>query len=174
MNISVHKNWNIRWLGLWSPGMLCHILRTCFRCPSQKTIILVFATEDLHISFALFDFSFCEQFKLKFTVWPLWPLSLILISLTTICIQCNFSLLEGSFNWILWACPICCYCMFSHIPTSSIPVLLWWMERITCILSFLVIQHDSNYPTVSKNLRFEVLTVVLVRIQAFWHVTLCC
>jgi hypothetical protein len=44
---------------------------------------------------------------------------------------------------------------------------------IMCILSFLMIQCDSNYPTVSKNVRFEVLTVVLVKIQAFWRVTLC-
>jgi hypothetical protein len=51
-----------------------------------------------------------------------------------------------------------------------------WRDKhcfiMTCILSFPMIQCDSNYPTVRKNVRFEVLTVVLVRIQAFWRVML--
>jgi len=50
-----------------------------------------------------------------------------------------------------------------------------WREKhgfiITFILSCLMIQCDSNYPTVSKNVRFEVLTMVLVRMQVCWHFT---
>jgi hypothetical protein len=45
--------------------------------------------------------------------------------------------------------------------------------KTACIVSYLMLQCDSNYPSGSKNVRFQVLTVVMVRVQTFWHVTPC-